>query len=135
MQVVECSVEYSTRKSKKGKEKQVKDVQNTKKKPKPIDMASIAEGGDNIEVESSETKTLGVSEYIVHGGKPFEGEIQSFIEMQEHEICDIIEGMYDVFRIKFFFTCSNTYIIVLLCCSGMSRRPSNNLNFIATYPA
>ena len=103
MQVVECSVEPSTRKSKKGKEKQVKDVQNTKKKPKAIDMASIAEGGGNIEVESSETKTLGVSEYIVHSGKPCEGEIQSFIEMQEHEICDIIEGMYDVFRIKFFF--------------------------------
>ena len=98
-------------------------------------MASIAEGGGNIEVESSETKTLGVSEYIVRGGKPCEGEIQSFIEMQEHEICEIIEGMYDVFRIKYFFTCSNTYIIVLLCYRGMSRRPSNNVNLIASYPS
>ena len=53
MQVVECSVEPSTRKSKKGEEKQVKDVQNTRKKPKAIDMASIAGGGGNIEVESS----------------------------------------------------------------------------------
>ena len=100
MQVVECSIEPSTRKTEKGKEKQDKDVQNTKKKLKANDMASIAEGGGNIEVESSETKTLGVSEYIVRGGKPCEGEIQSFIEMQEHEICEIIEGMYDMFRIK-----------------------------------
>ena len=76
MQVVECSIEPSTKKGKKGKEKQVKDVKNTKKKPRAIDMASIAEGGGNIEVESSKKKTLGVSEYIVHGGKPCEGEIQ-----------------------------------------------------------
>lgn len=134
MQVVECSVEPSTRKAKKGKEKQVKDMQNPKKKPKAIDMASIAEGGGNIEVESSETKTLGVSKYIIHGGKPCEGKTQLFIEMQEDEICEIIEGMYDVFRIKFLFTCSNTYVIVFLCCRDMLRRTSNNVNLIATYP-
>ena len=61
------------RKTKKEKEKQDKNVQSTKKKLKAIDMTSIVEGGGNIEVESSETKTLGVSEYIVHGGKPCEG--------------------------------------------------------------
>ena len=78
-------------------------MQKTKKKPKAIGMASIAKGGGNIEVEIFETKTLGVSEYIIHGGKPCEGKIQSFIEMQDHEIHEIIEGTYDVFRILYFF--------------------------------
>ena len=57
MQVVECSIEPSTRKTKKGKEKQDKDVQSTKKKPKAINMTSIVEGGGNIEAKGSETKT------------------------------------------------------------------------------
>ena len=48
-------------------------MQGTKKKPKEIDMASIADGGGNLEAKGSEAKTLGVSLYIIHDGKPWKG--------------------------------------------------------------
>ena len=41
-----------------------------------MDVANIAEGGGNIEVKGSKAKTLGVLEYIIHGGKLCEGKIQ-----------------------------------------------------------
>ena len=78
-------------------------MQYRKKKAKEINMVSIAESPDNIEVEGSQEETLGTLEYIIKDEKLYEGDIQSFIEVQESEINKIIEGMCHMFVAKYFF--------------------------------
>ena len=77
-------------------------MQYKKKKAKEIDMVSIVEIPDNIEAKGSQEETLGTSEYIFKDAKLFEGNIQSFIKVQEDEINKIIEGMCHMFVAKYF---------------------------------